>query len=196
MTAPRPPRPLLETIELNPFGEVDPGALAQDDGVDTFYVKGYSDKVKERDRALLDVAQGRRNPKDVPTLPGNLRWTRRVTPGKQEPEAIKPMRARNLGYEVVKWDDAKKGDHPAVKAIPDGATRGPGGEIIMGDLMLVFAGAPQAARNEARKAQRVAESVGGNPHDDAVDGMHLPTGVTVSREVERQAPVEAGNRVR
>lgn len=145
-----PTRPLVATGVMTPFGELldDPeNPLSLSNGPDITWTPGFSEMRVARDIALAEVAQGRRHPKDVPTLPVNVRLVRRSM-ANGSPDATKQLRASNDGYRYV--TEADVGEKWFTK-IPQGATKLPDGTLAKGDCVYMVADAQQAARNTVRK---------------------------------------------
>jgi hypothetical protein len=159
-------RPLINSEPVSEFG----AAMAEDltakvgQAVDYTYVPGWSELRIRRDTEMAEYAQGTRRGQDVSTLPGHLMWTSVTKGAGDTPGSPKTLMALNEGYEAVLGDQV--GKVPWLTAMPPGARQLPTGEIVnaAGDAMLMFAPAPVAARNQARKARATTEQL------DAVGG--------------------------
>ena len=146
-------RPLVEATIRTEFGDVlDSPDFYDVSGADRdlSYVPGFSEMRRARDRALADVAQGRKDKRDVvlEPLPVNVRWTRSADV-RGAPDARKQIGAGNLGYKSVSEQDV---GNPWLTSLPPGATVAADGSIRKGDTMLMVADGKTAARNAARKA--------------------------------------------
>lgn len=164
-----PVRELVPTGIVTPFGELldDPAApINAEGGPDVTWTPGFSEMRLARDTAIAEVAQGKRSPKEVPSLPVNVRLVRRTRPS-GAPEGAKQMQSSNNGYRHVTKADVGQ---PWFTEIPPGSTVLPDGTIAKGDTTYMVAEAQVAARNTVRKelatrarlsaAQSRAEGVG------------------------------------
>lgn len=160
-------RPLINTEPVSEFGAAmaedfkDPGGQNHD----LLYVPGYSEMRYQRDVELGEYAQGTRRGQDVSALPGHALWVSVTKGAGDSPSSAKQMRAVNDGYYAVTQEMV--GKKPWLTKLPPGAKTLPTGEIVnaAGDLMLMFADAPVARRNQVRKARAAeaqVEAVGGN----------------------------------
>lgn len=111
------------------------------------YTPGWSELRVARDRALAEVANGKARMRDVPTLPVNVRLSRR-TRANGAPDASKMIAASNRGYRVVTKADIGQ---PWMREMPDGATVLADGSIAKGDCVYTVCTAQQAAQNAHRK---------------------------------------------
>lgn len=143
-------KPLVDTMMVTEFGGVEESEVfRQDAGFEYTYVPGYSEKRRQRDAELLEVAHGERKAHDVSSLPVRLHWTR--CSGNYTKTA---SRMAN-GYRAVTKADLDS--KPAwLTAMPPGAKLSPSGEITTaaGDLVLMVADQKTAARNAARVQRR------------------------------------------
>lgn len=187
-------RPLINTEPVSEFG----AAMAEDfadpntQNHDLLYVPGYSEMRYQRDVELSEYAQGTRHGKDVSTLPGHAMWVSVTKGAGDSPSSAKQMRAINDGYEMV--NKSQIGKVPWLTKMPPGARALPTGEIVnaAGDLMLAFAPAPVARRNQVRKAraaEAMVEAVGGNLGQGAEGLMGAGKQYGIETTVER-APVK------
>lgn len=142
-------KPLVRTAIRTEFGDVlESEAFHAANGPqgDFTYVPGYSDMRRERDQQLSEVAQGKRDLKDVRTLPVRLQWVRHAKYSGQ-PDNRKPTEFGNLHYRQVSFDEVGKADW--LKEMPEGAVKGADGAIHQGDCTLMVTDAKNAARNAA-----------------------------------------------
>lgn len=147
-------KPLIATGIHTEFGEVldDPTRpMLGGQRADVTYVPGHSERRWERDVALAEARKGLRSLKDVPVLPGNVRWVRR-SHANGAPGRSKEMGARNSGYRYV--TDADIGPDKLVTEAPTGAQKLPDGTYAMGDTVLMYCDAPTAARNAYAKQDK------------------------------------------
>jgi len=127
---------ILEVRDRNPFGEDIDEKLLRDPGRSATYLEGYSDLRTQRERA---VAQGDR----PDALPFRLQWVRaeRVGGGTDN-RKVAEWKAR--GYKILTYADAQKlGVHVEDSA----AEKGSGGDVRLGDCVLMIADAKTAATN-------------------------------------------------
>lgn len=147
-----PTRPLVPTGIMTPFGVLldDPSnPLTADGSPDQVWTPGFSDLRVKRDKELAEVAQGLRSPKDVSTLPVNVRLVRRTTKS-GAPDQQKQMQSSLNGYRPVQKSEI--GPHnPWFTGMPGGATELPDGTIAKGDCVYMVADAQTAARNTVKK---------------------------------------------
>lgn len=153
--------PIIVTQPPPEFGELqmtpefhDESAMARD----FTYVPGFSELRRQRDEAIVEVLQGKRSAKEVPTLPHNFRWARCQTKG-GEPDNRKVIRAGNRGYKSVTKDDVGPGK--LLEKLPAGAAIQPDGTIRQGDTQLMIADAQRVARNEFTKRAHTEASIRG-----------------------------------
>ena len=149
-----PKRELIATSPVSEFGELDPTLDEGVDGIrpDFTYVPGWSDVKHQRDIALAEYQAGTRAGKDVPTLPGNVRWVRcRAANGHED--GVKLMGAKISGYRAMTKSDLGTA---YLTAMPPGSRELPDGAIVnsAGDCQLMFCEAPVAARNLRNKTNR------------------------------------------
>ena len=145
-----PVRPLVPTGVMTPFGMLldDPeNPLTADGAPDTVWTPGFSDLRVARDKALAEVAQGRRSAKDVPTLPVNVRLVRRSQKS-GAPDQQKQMQSSINGYRYVTSADIGQS---WFTALPPGVTELPDGSFAKGDCVYMVADAQTAARNTVKK---------------------------------------------
>lgn len=137
-------KPVIEVKERNPFGESIDDSVMQNPSRTRTYVPGYSDKAVERERA---IAEGEA-PK---ALPARLHWVRAErSTGTPDNRRVADMKAK--GYKVLLWDEAEKLGY---KVSESAAHKGPGGEVVLGDTVLMMAPAPVAAAHYAANRQRI-----------------------------------------
>ena len=153
--------PLIHTEPPPEFGELatspdflDPNAMNSD----YTYVPGFSELRIARDNAIVEVLQGKRSAKDVPTLPVNFRWAR-CQDKEGKPDTRKVIRAGNRGYRLVTQDQV--GDGKLLASMPAGTKVGPDGSIRQGDTVLMVADAKDVARNEFQKRARTESATKG-----------------------------------
>lgn len=196
--------PILNTEPPPEFGELtsSPEFLEQSgmDG-DLTYVPGFSELRLARDRAILEVMQGKRRAADVPTLPYNFRWAR-CQDKKGEPDNRKVVRAGNRGYKVITKDDV--GEGKLLKELPAGARMTADGMVRQGDTILMVATASRVARNEFAKRARTEsatkgaeagfaaalEAVGGRPVKGASPYISKEVGQPVRAELNPKPKVD------
>ncbi len=145
-------RPLVELATENEFGAVELKPLDTDGGLDITYVPGFSDMRFQRDRAVAEVVHGDASPKDVPSLPVNVRWVRAVTGDGQQPTSQNVMLSERKGYRLATKEDIGK---PWLTQLPPGAKIRADGSIANIDTVLMVADAAQVAQNRARSRQMV-----------------------------------------
>lgn len=153
--------PIVFTTPPPEFGELtsSPEFLDQSAmNADLTYVPGFSELRFARDKAIVEVLQGRRSAKDVPTLPINFRWAR-CQNKKGESDNRKVIRAGNRGYKVVTKNEV--GEGRLLKDLPAGARFNAAGEIQQGDTVLMVADAQRVARNEFAKRARIESATKG-----------------------------------
>jgi len=147
--------PIVITAPPPEFGELHASAEFTDPDImdhDHTYVPGFSELRLARDRAIVEVMQGKRRPADVPTLPYNLRWVRNQSrDGK--PDSRKVIRAGNRGYQAVTKQE-HIGEGKLLKELPPGAKVEADGTILQGDTILMIAPADRVARNELQKQEK------------------------------------------
>lgn len=154
-TTDTPVRPLVPTGVMTPFGMLldDPDhPLTAEGAPDTVWTPGFSDLRVARDRALGEVAQGRRSMKDVPALPVNVRLVRRSQKS-GAPDQQKQMQSAVNGYRYVKKEDIGQA---WFTHLPPGVTELPDGSLAKGDCVYMVADAQTAARNTVKKGLATA----------------------------------------
>ena len=125
---------------------------------DLTYVPGFSELRFARDKAILEMMQGKRAAKDVPTLPYNFRWAR-CQDKKGQPDNRKVIRAGNRGYRTVTMADV--GEGKLLASLPPGALPSADGSIRQGDTQLMVADAKDVARNEFQKRLHTQSAIKG-----------------------------------
>jgi hypothetical protein len=186
-----PKRPLINTEPVSEFG----AAMAEDfadpatQNHDLLYVPGFSDLRYQRDIELREYAEGSRLGKDVSTLPGHAMWVSVTKGAGDAPSSAKQMRAVNDGYYAATTDMV--GKKKWLTKMPPGARTLPTGEIVnaAGDLMLMFADAPVARRNQVRKAraaEALVDGVGGDLGQGAEGLTRAGKQFGIETTVERQ----------
>ncbi|HKR57140.1 MAG TPA: hypothetical protein VJS20_12640 [Gemmatimonadales bacterium] len=153
--------PIVFTQPPPEFGELQMSPEFHDESAmsrDFTYVPGFSELRRQRDEAIVEVLQGKRSAKDVPTLPHNFRWARCQTKA-GEPDNRKVIRAGNRGYKAVTKDDV--GEGKLLKELPAGASISADGTIRQGDTQLMIASADRVARNEFTKRAKTESSIKG-----------------------------------
>jgi hypothetical protein len=144
------------------FGELHASAAFADPDImdhDHTYVPGFSELRLARDRAIVEVMQGKRRAADVPTLPHNFRWARCQTRA-GEPDNRKVIRAGNRGYKAVTMNEV--GEGKLLATLPPGAQTAADGTIRQGDTMLMVADAQRVARNELQKRAKTESAIRGS----------------------------------
>lgn len=190
--------PIIITTPPPEFGELkespdfhDTSAMNQD----VTYVPGFSERRLARDRAIVEVLQGRRRANEVPSLPYNCRWAR-CQNRKGEPDSRKIIRAANRGYRLVTKEDV--GPDKLMSGLPAGAKYQSDGSIRQEDVVLMVADADKVARNEFNKRMRTESAtkgaeagfeaalkeVGGRPVKGAAPFITKEVGRTVRAELE------------
>lgn len=186
--------PVIYSAPPPEFGELegsaeflDPNAMDQDHT----YVPGFSELRVQRDKAIVEVLQGRRRMNEVPSLPVNFRWAR-FQNKKGEPDNRKVIRAGNRGYKIVTKDDV--GEGKLIPKLPAGATETADGQIRQGDTVLMVADAQRVARNELAKRARTESATKGAEagFDAALKSMGARTVPGASPYIRK----EVGNPVR
>lgn len=118
----------------NPFGEEVDEAQMTDAVRDRFYIPGYSDLRQQYDEAI----QKGETPEP---LPYRLQWVRRAkADGSADGVALNEW--RGYGYEAISWDDAIAS---GIRVDETPSSKGAGGEVCNGDLVLMKAPAKAAA---------------------------------------------------
>lgn len=181
--------PLKQSAPVSEFGETPLGAVeeGQREPADLTHVPGWSALRYGRDVQMAEYAQGVRRAEDVDALPGNVRWTRRMSAGGQI-DGKKMMSARNSGYRTMTIEDVGS---PWLTDLPIGATVQPDGSITnsAGDCVLTFADATAAGRNARHKEdrmQRATASAGEKMH--GTDGSMESTAAQAGISVEKSTP--------
>lgn len=153
--------PIIFTEPPPEFGELtstpefyDQSAMNQD----LTYVPGFSELRFARDKAIVEVMQGKRRASEVPSLPMNFRWSR-CQNKKGEPDSRKVIRAGNRGYKAVTKDEV--GEGKLLRELPAGARFTADGTIQQGDTVLMVAPAERVARNEFLKRARTESATKG-----------------------------------
>ena len=134
---------LLESPQLN-----DPSFA----GMDLSYVPGLSDQRLRHDQAMLKFSRGECSAKDVPKIDFNGRWVR-CQNKKGDPDSRKVIGAGNRGYRIVTKDMIGEGQ--PITAMPAGAVI-TGGEVRLGDTVLMIAEGSRVAKNEFAKRAKTA----------------------------------------
>ena len=169
---------------------------------DYTYVPGFSEKRLARDKAMLEVMQGKRRSQDVPTLPHNFRWARCQNKA-GEPDSRKVISAGNRGYQAVTMEQVGPGK--LLESLPAGAKPNAAGQIQQGDVVLMIADAPRVARNEFAKRVRTESatkgaeagfasalaSVGGRPTRGAAPFIQREVGQPVRAELSPKSNTKA-----
>jgi hypothetical protein len=154
--------PIILTEPPPEFGELHASAEFADPNImdhDHTYVPGFSELRLARDRAIIEVMQGRRRAADVPTLPYNFRWVRSQTlAGK--PDTRKMIQAGNRGYKMVTKDEV--GEGKLLATLPPGAEFNADGRVQQGDTVLMIADAQRVARNELQKRAKTESAIRGS----------------------------------
>jgi hypothetical protein len=153
--------PIVLTEPPPEFGELHASAEFADPNImdhDHTYVPGFSELRLARDRAIIEVMQGKRRAADVPTLPYNFRWVRCQTKN-GEPDNRKTIRAGNRGYRAITVDDI--GEGKLLPMLPPGAQKY-GETIRQGDTILMVADAQRVARNELQKRAKTESAIRGS----------------------------------
>lgn len=181
--------PLKQSAPVSEFGETPLGAVDEGQGApaDLTYVPGWSELRYGRDVQMAEYAQGVRRAGDVDALPGNVRWTRRMTAGGKE-DGKKLMLSKNAGYVALTSEDVGS---PWLTSLPVGAVVQMDGTITnaAGDCVLTFADAAAAGRNARQKEakmQRATASAGEKMH--GVDGQVEQTASQAGISVEKSTP--------
>jgi hypothetical protein len=168
---------------------------------DLTYVPGFSELRFARDKAIVEVLQGRRRASEVPTLPVNFRWARNQNK-KGEADSRKVIRAGNRGYKAVTKDEV--GEGKLLPDLPAGARYAADGTIQQGDVVLMVATAQRVARNEFAKRARTEsatkgaeagfeaalEAVGGQRASGAAPFIQKEVGHRVRAELNPKPKVE------
>ena len=152
-------KPLVPTMIRTEFGDVlESEAFHAATGAqgDVTYVPGYSDMRRKRDQQLKEVADGKRSHNDVMHLPVRCHLTRTAKYSGQ-PDDRKSIEFRNQGYRAVTKDDIGQNDW--ITGMPEAAVVGPGGELRIGDTVLMVCDAKTAARNAAMVQMRTNQMI-------------------------------------
>jgi hypothetical protein len=182
--------PLKQSAPVNEFGEIPLGSVEDGQGapIDMTHVPGWSDLRFNRDLQMAEYASGHRRAEDVDALPGNVRWTRRMSAGGQI-DGKKMMMARNAGYRPLTMDDIGSA---WLTDLPTGATVQPDGSITnaAGDCVLTFADAAAAGRNARHKEAKMLQataSAGEKMHgaDGSVESTAAQAGISVEKSTPR-----------
>jgi hypothetical protein len=163
---PQKERPLIPTGVMTEFGEVfeDPETkqYSQANDIDVTYTPGWSELRKQHDRQKWEAAHGKRPPKQIVPLPGNVRLVRRSS-ANGSPDLRKTAESSNRGYRPITTADVGQ---PWFKTLPAGAILLPDGSIAKGDCLYMYCPPEQAARNAHQKHQRTMDQLGA-PHAKA-----------------------------
>lgn len=189
-------KPVVPTMIRTEFGDVlESEAFHAATGAqgDMTYVPGYSDMRRLRDQQLKEVSEGRRNRKDVATLPVRLHLTRTAKYSGQ-PDDRKSIEFRNQGYRAVTKDDI--GTHEWITGMPEAATLGPGGEIRVGDTVLMVCDAKTAARNAAMVQMRTNQMLRETAAADFMKLGDRNKGSDPSLTVSQGEPVKVGSAIK
>jgi hypothetical protein len=182
--------PLKQSAPVSEFGEMPLGAVDESQGApaDLTYVPGWSELRYERDVQMAEYAQGARPASEVDALPGNVRWTRRMTAAGKE-DGKKLMLSKNAGYIALTSDDVGS---PWLTSLPVGAVVQTDGTITnaAGDCVLTYADAVSAGRNARQKEakmQRATASAGEKMHgtDGNVEQTASQAGISVEKSTPR-----------
>jgi hypothetical protein len=172
-------KPLLDAYIRTEFGDelaegiqADPERVAED----ITYVPGFSELRVARDKQLAEVGEGKRDIKDVVSLPINLRWVRR-SDSKGNPQNRNQVITANMGYEMVNAETDK--GQAWLTRLPDGSEILPGGMIVKGDTVLMKCTAKRAAQNQAANFKRMVE-LGSLEFDAPPENTATPNGVGLS----------------
>jgi hypothetical protein len=182
-------RELIETHIAPEFGELtsDPEFKEQGTGRDLTYVPGFSDMRMARDLAVAEVRKGKRDAKDVPTLPVNLHWTR-CQRKDGTPDNSKVIQAGNIGYRAVTKDDIGQ---PWLLALPAGAVSAADGTIRQGDVQLMVATAEVAGKNAFYKRAQTEQRMRG-----AMEGFEAAAKMFRKKGSDPYVVIEKGQKVK
>lgn len=153
--------PIVFSTPPPEFGELTSSPEFHDQSAmnaDLTYVPGFSELRFARDKAIVEVLQGKRRANEVPTLPVNFRWAR-CQNKKGEPDNRKVIRAGNRGYKAVTKEEV--GEGKLLKDLPAGASYQADGTIKQGDTVLMVAPANRVAQNEFNKRARTESATKG-----------------------------------
>ena len=156
-----PVRDLVPTGIMTEFGELldDPTESASMGGqkLDLVYTPGFSEMRWARDKALAEVAQGKRARTEVPTLPVNVRLVRRSNMA-GKPDMQKQISSSNRGYRAVNKDDVGQ---PWFTRLPDGAEVLADGSVVKGDTAYMVCSKEKAARNRYENDRKTIQRLTG-----------------------------------
>ena len=177
------PKPLMDATLVTEFGGVEDLESFKADGAsqrDYTWVPGFSQMRVDRDLALGALHRQEIRAKDVPILPVNLRWFRRVRGTGSDPDQMKTAHAKNMGYRAATQADIGQA---WLTTFPPGAIEEPDGTITTaaGDNVLMVASGQVAARNAMQK--KIATEA-------MVDGMQFSNDLMrVGSQVRGASPV-------
>lgn len=151
-------RPLLRTQPVSEFGDFDAAAmegLGAEVPMDNTYVPGFSDLRHRRDLELAEVAEQRRMPDEVSSLPVNVRLVRRASAGGTF-DGARLMKAAGQGYKPVTKEMVGQ---DWLTALPPGARVMEDGSLVnaAGDMQYMYCEADRAALNQYRKTQKMLD---------------------------------------
>lgn len=181
--------PLMQGAPVSEFGDVAFGETDRDQEApnDLVNVPGWSALRYQRDVEMSEYQRGLRPAGEVSALPGNVRWTRRMSAGGNL-DGRKMLAAKNAGYRVATQDDIGK---EWLTTLPIGATIQPDGSITnaAGDCVLTFADASTAGRNARLKERKMLEATAtaGEKTTDAEGRMESAAkfGISVEKSTSR-----------
>ena len=181
------PRPIIDAVTLNEFGDVNPEALMAPgmSAPDATYTPGWSELRHQRELDVKEYRDGTRAAKDVRTLPGNLRLVRRTKAGAQDPDVGRQTWITNAGYRPVTKRDIGQ---PWLTAMPPGAYLLPDGSIAKGDCVYMYAEQQTAALNRARSHQELARQF--DQADGWMEAVGAIEGTKPEKTEERGEPIK------
>lgn len=160
--------PLVVTAPASEFGSLtqevdfnDPHLMDRD----MSFVPGFSNLRRERDIAVAEAVHHKRDVKDIPELPVNMRWGRNQNK-RGEPDSTKLVSHNIKGYRPVTEKDVRP-DNPWLTSLPPGAYVAADKTIRKGDTTLLVATKQDAARNAHFKAETTKRRVTGMEHNFA-----------------------------
>jgi hypothetical protein len=159
-------KPLYEATVVTEFGNVTGDAKFWDESGsqgDLTWTPGWSQMRRDRDMALAEVANGKRDPKTVPMLPGQLVLARRTKPLSGQPDNSDTMHFGNDGFRMVTKDDLGKPWFCPDKQLPAGAQILPDGSISKGDTVYMWADGQAAAKRAALQQRRTQDLMASGP---------------------------------
>lgn len=161
----------IEVNDTNPFGEENVDEhLLDNPQRDHLFVQGYSDKRQRREEMIAAGYQ-------PGPLEHRLHWVR-AQKASGAPDGTKTAEMKALGYRAVQWDEAESF---GLDLEQSAAVKGAGGEVQLGDLVLMVADKRAAATNYKRvqqisdamyeskvmqPLQRAAEAIGSEAMDE------------------------------